>query len=296
MFVWWLYVLLLVVSLGTPGAAQRSDLSAGLNPNDLAVLEKTDLRPGRRETVIADLTVLRQSYPEIWAGLEAGKDGRVYVRLKNGRSVVYDDGRPKTFEDRLASPDLEDMLAQIYPIGTPRQAPPLDFDPGRVRVGAWFDAAYGGSPAEVKANMTPVIFAGTTVSFNGRNGAARALGRVGQQVRELLHRKRELTAYVFPLGGTLAVRNIAGTDRKSPHAWGIAIDLNPKKGAYWQWGGGPLSKNLLALQQAYPYELVKIFEDNGFIWGGRWFHYDTLHFEYRPELLRKAALSLRPGR
>mgnify|MGYP002637708491 CR=1 FL=1 len=24
---------------------------------------------------------------------------------------------------------------------------------------------------------------------------------------------------------------------------------------------------------------------NGFIWGGRWFHYDTMHFEYRPELL-----------
>jgi hypothetical protein len=31
--------------------------------------------------------------------------------------------------------------------------------------------------------------------------------------------------------------------------------------------------------------LIKIFEKYGFIWGGKWNHYDTMHFEYRPELL-----------
>ena len=31
-------------------------------------------------------------------------------------------------------------------------------------------------------------------------------------------------------------------------------------------------------------EIVRIFEKHGFIWGGRWYHYDTMHFEYRPEL------------
>ena len=31
--------------------------------------------------------------------------------------------------------------------------------------------------------------------------------------------------------------------------------------------------------------IVDVFERHGFIWGGRWFHYDTMHFEYRPELL-----------
>ncbi|MBP9613702.1 MAG: M15 family metallopeptidase, partial [Sulfurospirillum sp.] len=25
-------------------------------------------------------------------------------------------------------------------------------------------------------------------------------------------------------------------------------------------------------------------EKYGFVWGGRWYHYDTMHFEYRPEL------------
>ena len=34
-----------------------------------------------------------------------------------------------------------------------------------------------------------------------------------------------------------------------------------------------------------PHKIVEIFERHGFIWGGKWYHYDTMHFEYRPELL-----------
>jgi hypothetical protein len=34
-----------------------------------------------------------------------------------------------------------------------------------------------------------------------------------------------------------------------------------------------------------PEEIVAIFEKHGFIWGGKWYHFDTMHFEYRPELL-----------
>lgn len=34
-------------------------------------------------------------------------------------------------------------------------------------------------------------------------------------------------------------------------------------------------------------EFLDIFEKYGFIWGGRWYHYDRMHFEYRPELFLK---------
>jgi len=33
-----------------------------------------------------------------------------------------------------------------------------------------------------------------------------------------------------------------------------------------------------------PWPIILIFEKYGFIWGGKWHHYDTMHFEYRPEL------------
>lgn len=37
-----------------------------------------------------------------------------------------------------------------------------------------------------------------------------------------------------------------------------------------------------------PRKIVEIFEKHGFIWGGAWYHYDTMHFEFRPEILNYA--------
>jgi hypothetical protein len=58
--------------------------------------------------------------------------------------------------------------------------------------------------------------------------------------------------------------------------------------AYWRWA---MSQE----QEWYslPYErrwmvprpIVQAFEKEGFIWGGKWFYFDTIHFEYRPEIL-----------
>ena len=38
----------------------------------------------------------------------------------------------------------------------------------------------------------------------------------------------------------------------------------------------------------FPREIVTAFEKQGFIWGGKWAHFDILHFEYRPELIIKS--------
>ena len=40
-----------------------------------------------------------------------------------------------------------------------------------------------------------------------------------------------------------------------------------------------------SIATACPTEIVAIFEKHGFIWGGKWYHFDTMHFEFRPELL-----------
>ena len=42
------------------------------------------------------------------------------------------------------------------------------------------------------------------------------------------------------------------------------------------------------MQKTFPSAIVSLFEDNGFIWGGKWEHFDLMHFEYRPELIIKA--------
>lgn len=290
---WLLGFLLLVAS---PGWTQPGGGESALNPRQLALLETLPLDDKAKENLQIDLNVLLACYPGTIASLDLKKDGKLALILKNKAVLPYDDGRMKSFEERLAHPDLEDMLAQPYRPGPPGPNPRPDYDPGRFRVEPFFDEVYGSTAEEVGAQLTPVDFVGRRVLFNARNGAARALALAGRQLGELLERRPELKAYVFPLSGTFTWRDIAGTKRKSPHAWGIAIDLNAKKGSYWRWQQGITGANLTILQQAYPFDLVRIFEECGFIWGGKWWHYDTLHFEYRPELLMKAARLPRAGR
>ena len=78
----------------------------------------------------------------------------------------------------------------------------------------------------------------------------------------------------------------------SAHSYGIAFDIAVDKSDYWLWK----SKNNNELAKVkyanrIPLKLVEIFQRHGFIWGGAWYHFDTMHFEFRPEILRYAELT-----
>ncbi|MDR1319738.1 MAG: M15 family metallopeptidase [Treponema sp.] len=89
-----------------------------------------------------------------------------------------------------------------------------------------------------------------------------------------------------------AWRSIADTQSRSFHAYGAAIDILPGslggKETYWLWTARarpdwwmvPYDKRFHP-----PDAAIKAFESRGFIWGGKWVFYDTMHFEYRPEIL-----------
>lgn len=77
---------------------------------------------------------------------------------------------------------------------------------------------------------------------------------------------------------------IAGTVRYSVHSFSAAIDINTKYTDYWRWTK-PDGEGRYAYRNKIPWEIVEIFEKHGFIWGGKWYHFDTMHFEYRPELI-----------
>jgi hypothetical protein len=240
-----------------------------------------------------NLPALLTGYAGYCLRLVLAENNSLYLLLKDNVRILYDDGRKKSFEEKLEQPDLEDMLSQVYPAGEFQEYKP-DYDPGRFRVTAFFNTVYGGASQQVQANLTTVNFCGQKVQFNARNGAAAALGRVGENLAALIRCKPELRKYLFPLGGSVNWRTIAGTKRPSPHSWGIAIDLNAQYGAYWRWQKSPTGTFILNLRRSYPGEIVKIFEAQGFIWGGKWSHYDLMHFEYRPELLTKKAIAPAP--
>ncbi len=70
------------------------------------------------------------------------------------------------------------------------------------------------------------------------------------------------------------------------HSYAAAIDLNARLSDYWLWTKRQQGK--FAWVNRMPFDIVDIFERFGFIWGGKWYHYDTMHFEYRPEIIAYA--------
>jgi hypothetical protein len=195
------------------------------------------------------------------------------VILPDGARLPYDDGRAKSAEERLEHPDVKDTFAQRYTPGPIVPVTTPDADPGRARLDALLRAVY---PATA---VSSIDFFAQRVRVHAR--VVPALARVAERLRLVIAAEPSLRKLVSPLGGTLNVRKIAGTDRMSAHAYGIAIDLNPDLGNYWRWDKGTWRNRI-------PQKVVDAFEAEGFIWGGRWAHFDTMHFEYRPELLDPA--------
>lgn len=218
---------------------------------------------------------LLAAYPDHLARFE----GNTLV-WKDSSRMVWDDGRVKTTEELLDDPDLEDMFLQPYPPNSVIFKP--DYDPGRCRPNAFFMKLYGGSAAEVQARLVPVDWFGQSLQFNREAGAAAALERVAAR----LAKSPELLPYLQPSAGTFNWREVAGTHRLSNHSFGIAIDLNVTHAHYWRWSKEFKAGKPLVYQNEIPLRIVQAFEAEGFIWGGKWYHYDTMHFEYRPELTR----------
>jgi hypothetical protein len=205
--------------------------------------------------------------------------GRWALRLPDGTVVPYDDGVRKNTEQRIESPDVEDVFALPYPRGPIAAVTDPEQDPGRIRIEPLFRATYGEDAKAVERALVPMTFIGHPIRFHSR--AATALARVAARLAALLRSDPSLARYFRTLGGTFASRPIAGTQRTSAHAWGIAIDIDTSQSDYWR---SSLSKGGVVWRNRIPEAIVDAFESEGFVWGGRWFHYDTMHFEYRPEL------------
>ena len=243
-------------------------VAAGAEAGELSLAEKID--------------ILVKSYPDVLNGGSEKGVGFIY----HARILPVDDGVKRNNFEMLEGGDIEDSLQQIYPSGPCETKPDVNFDPGRIRSEPLMKLIYGQSRKEVEGNLVPVKWFGETLHVTKVNGVDKAL----EAVRDELVSRSDLRKYLTPSAGVFNWRKVAGQENLSVHSFGAAVDLNTKFADYWVWSKGkpgrvPVYKN------KFPMEIVDIFEKHGFIWGGRWYHYDTMHFEYRPELLEIAKRS-----
>lgn len=224
----------------------------------------------------------------------------------DGTSIVFDDGVGKSAQELLDASDIFDMFFYRYPslayrknaqtspapaapgpndagLTLPTSLPYLE-DPGRVRNEQFFRTMYGSTEEAVKSKLAPVKWIpsgkGPTLMVTTINGVNKAL----QAVSDDLDKLPELWPFLLRPGGSFTWRPIAGTSRLSVHSFGAAVDINVGKSNYWR-NVKQDEEAIVDYQNRIPAKIVEVFERHGFIWGGWWYHYDTMHFEYRPELI-----------
>lgn len=261
-------------SASAPSSAmiRSSAIPAPAGPHS-SIARETGAVPATSGTPAAIRCLVR-----IYGGVARWQDGKWYFETTSGAAIPYDDGRAKSLDEQLAAPDVEDAFRDRYSPGPLVPVTRKDFDPGRTRLIPLFAATYGATAREVQRSLVPVHLVSGNVSVHRR--AADALRRVAAKLEAMIPEHPELKQFFEPLGGGFNWRTVAGTELQSAHSFGVAVDLNPSLGAYWRWQND--------WQNKIPPEIVSAFEREGFVWGGRWFHFDTMHFEFRPELFDDA--------
>ena len=211
-------------------------------------------------------------------------DGKSVI-LKDGQRFIYDDKIKKSRELLLSEPSISDMFQSEYPKNVNNYIPPKNSDPGRIRNEDLMKAMYGSNSLEVQKNLVTITWCPKLVGSKIRITKINNVHLQLQKISEELDKHPELQKYLQE-ATTFNWRIIKGTNRLSTHSFGTSIDLNVKFSNYWQWDCKCTNEEVdLKYKNQIPKLIVEVFEKHGFIWGGKWYHYDTMHFEYRPELL-----------
>jgi hypothetical protein len=278
-------------------AAACGNAQGAEEPEAASAPPAEDQLPGARETL-----VLAQAYQNRIAE-RAFRNNDWALRI-DGAWYAWAHGRmlPEAEKDRWG--EFTGLRFYKYPRGLPpvarldeeaktrlRERLAADREKPPVRSEAFLSSLFGASTREeAESQLVPVRLAG--FSFPLHRMAAESLGRVDKdlaaldnaEVRRFLEGIRHI--------GSFNWRPIAGTASRSYHAYGLALDFIAKS-----WGGRPYYwRSIMNADENWfelPYEkrwmvplpLVEVFEKHGFIWGGKWLYFDTVHFEYRPELL-----------
>jgi hypothetical protein len=245
-----------------------------------------------------------KAYPEAIERAEfRGGDWAVLLR---GRWFFWAEGRllPEELRDKQGdyspqsfysySPDLPpwkepepELAARLKNVLSNRRANPPNRYPG------FYDTLWEAHTRdESYRNLKNISFLGKT--FLVHKALEARLIKVEGRILEAAKTDPSVGEWIKNIGsiGAWNWRNVAATVSRSYHSYGVALDIQPKNlrglQTYWQWtaDNNPEWYNVPYSGRSHPPDsVVKAFEAQGFCWGGKWALFDTMHFEYRPEIM-----------
>ncbi len=157
----------------------------------------------------------------------------------------------------------------------------------------FYDLLYDGATRrKIESHIKRIDYLGARVSVH--TSIIAPLKRIEERLNELAEKNAEVKTFLASITTIEGYnwREIVDSPSRSNHSWGLAIDILPKnwgkKNIYWNWVSYWNDEwMLIPLDRRWmpPAVVISIFEDEGFIWGGKWLLWDNMHFEYRPELV-----------
>ncbi len=307
-----------VVSFGYCGgrADQKSPHDDETNPlslypmgepaqQELEIIENNETVPAVPSRAEEVMKAIADAYSPQIVGPAIFQNGDWTVTVR-GELFYYAEGRmlPKHLKDNYAEYDAQPFYR--YPETLPPWEPATEEESAARRSSQnrrrdnppkrapfFFDALYRAQSRNESYDRVK------TLKFLGRDvmvhySILEQLALVEEAIKSAALNSAEVRSWITDIKTVTGWnwRSIADTQSRSFHSYGAAIDILPasSKGlnTYWLWTSewNPEWWNVPYTQRLHPpEEVIQGFEKYGFIWGGKWMLFDTMHFEYRPEIL-----------
>jgi len=236
-----------------------------------------------------------ESYATLIDSVVVREDDVVFA-LNRGR--VHFQGGRMLEEGRLERSADCDPIFYAYPLGPLTEPPPAEEQLPRYCTDVQ-EVLWGRTEKEIRDHGRTIAFLDHRMFVNEL--LIEPLGAVERDILDVAGRDPAVAAWVDELDVTYSFvnRDIAGSETRSQHGWGMAVDLVPRsyggRAVYWRWSRvydrEGWDRIPVDRRWSPPEPVVEIFESHGFVWGGKWAHFDMIHFEYRPEILLYNRLS-----
>lgn len=231
---------------------------------------------------------LLQAYGSLFDSVSYSDDDVVFSA--GGRAVHFQDGKMLA-AGRLADDEQFVSIFYRYSLEWLAEPPPLTDVP--IYSTDFLEVLFGRAESEIRRHGRSVTFLDHRMFVNSL--LVEPLRAIERDIRASALTDQAVSNWIEGLDITYSFihRDIAGTQSRSYHAFGLAVDLVPfsyeGKQMYWRWSRvfnrEGWSRIPMASRWTPPQAVVEAFENHGFVWGGKWSHFDNIHFEFRPEII-----------